>query len=203
MKNLLSITALALALLPTVGEAQTPIQSQSFPGNYILSGAQISTNVDPSFTVASLSFNALGGQYSFNIPTNISLIGIGGPNGGGTYSGVAEIPIYGFSVQCLPYNSTIATLAPPGYPYNPETTGIGGGTIQFAEVKQTSGAAVVIGNLVLPPSPHGGPYVDAAVLRLPAAYIPTLGSFITANITVLSGSVSDQYQSCYINAQLE
>jgi hypothetical protein len=206
MKKFLSLAAIALlctVIPPRPCFAQTAIQSQTVQGNYITTGAQIGVNVDPIVATAIFDFSATGTYFVNNIPTNIQLLGIGGPNGSGTYSGIAEIPIQGFSVQCMPYNATLAAAPPPTYPYTTETDGIGGGTLTFEEIKQTTGAAVVIGSLVLPPSPHGGPYVDYATVALAKPYIPTAGSMITANITAISGSVINQYSICYMNVTLQ
>jgi hypothetical protein len=201
MKNLLSIATLVLALLPTVGEAQTPIQATNTVGNSINNGAQISTNTYPILTVY-YGLNP-GDQepFGYYMPTNQFLTGIGGPGATGTYSGLAEIAMFGFSIECIPYNPTLAATPPGYYPYTTETNGVAGFTVTIAEAKLT-GPLVTIGTLVLPTSPHGGPYVNTATVTLPVSYVPTLGSNILVWVSAFNTTPTEFYQGCSVQAIL-
>ena len=206
MKKLSAFLALVLGILPVVVSADTCQHTATTSGNTLNQGAVEASNLNPAFTgyFPPMSFQALEtSNFVFTILTNLSLLGAL-VNPGINSSGYAAIPISGFSIQCAPYNATLATAGGAGYPYNVETTGIGGGTVTFTEFKPTTGAGVVVGTLVLPPSPHGGPYINYATSTLTTPYIPTLGSTIDARVTALSGSVASatQYADCTTTAVL-
>jgi hypothetical protein len=212
MKLRIALLASLLTVLPTVGMAQTPVQVITTQGNYNYTGSLTATNLNPLFTyiqAGGLGINFSAGtptaQFTFVIPNAQQLVGIGGPNNAqGTYSGIAEIQISGFSVDCVNYNPTMAAAAPGFYGYYPyvtETNGIAGGTVTVEEVPPT-GVPIIIGSVIFPTSPHGGPYVNMASVTLPAVYTPTLGSSITAWVSAVNPTPTEAYSDCSIQAIL-
>jgi hypothetical protein len=172
-------------------------------GNSANTGAITATNLNPYFISSATPFtfspDTVGTVLNYTIQTNLSLLGaIVNPSANVT--GFATIGITGFSIQCVPYNSALLTI--PSYPYTAETNGIAGGTVTFHEYKPT-GAAVVVGTLVLPTSPHGGPYINTVSTRLSSPYIPTAGSTFDAALTSANPTPSNYYQGCTLQATLQ
>jgi hypothetical protein len=214
MKLRTALFASLLTALPTVGMAQTPVQVITTQGNSNYTGSLTATNLNPLFTLTSpgnspLGINFSAGnttvQFNYVMPNAQQLVGIGGPNNAqGTYSGIAEIQISGFSVDCVNYNPTMAAAAPGfygNYPYVTETNGIAGGTVTVEEVPPT-GVPIIIGSVIFPTSPHGGPYVNMASVTLPAVYTPTLGSSLTAWVSAVDPTPTEAYSDCSIQAIL-
>lgn len=212
MKKLLSVAALALlctVVPPTPGFAD-PAQSTTVTGNTINQGAVTAYNLNPAFvgfsgtTGTIQAFTAAGlsnGPFLFNLSTDQSFNALL-QNPPLNTTGDAKILIRGFSVACAPYNPVIAAAPPGNYPYVTETNGIAGGTITVEEFKLV-GAVVTVGTLVLPTSPHGGPYVDTATSVLPAPYTPTAGSVFTAFVSAFNPTPSQGYQNCNVTAVLQ
>lgn len=203
MKSLISIATLTLALLP-IASAADPAQSTTVTGNTINQGAVTAYNLNPAFVSPSspnlMAFcNSCGGTtYPYYLQTNQSLNALL-QNPGKNSTGDAKILVIGFNVSCYPFNP--ANLA-NFYPYGPDTNGIAGGTITVTENKLV-GPDVTVGTVVLPSSPHGGPYVNTATSTLAAPYTPTAGSTFAAQITSYDTGPSQGYQDCTVTAVLE
>ena len=203
MKSLISIATLTLALLP-IASAADPAQSTTLIGNTINLGAVTAYNLNPAFvspdtpnTMAFCEYCA-GVTYPFYLQTNQSLNALL-QNPGVNSTGDAKILIIGFNVSCYAFNpANLSTF----YPYNPDTNGIAGGTITVTENKLV-GPDVTVGTVVLPSSPHGGPYVNTATSTLAAPYTPTAGSNFAALITSYDHGPSQGYLYCTVTAVLQ
>jgi hypothetical protein len=202
MRNLISLAALALALLPTAVVADTVQNTNTYVGNASYTGSLTAQNLNAQFqstggSAGQLDFSTGNSNiYPFTnvLWTNPSLLGaiVNKPINS---TGWAALPIYGFAIQCAPYNPVFVTGA-SGYPYTVETNGIAGGTITFHEYKTIAAAGVVVGTLTLPSSPHGGPYINYASSTLAAPYTPTFGSMFDAQVTTINPGPSQGYQFC-------
>lgn len=205
------ISVAALTVLAVAMMADTCQNTGTTVGNTANTGAQTASNLNPQFTYIGTTTSGYFGfgsapfptnPLAYNIQTNQSLQGAL-VNPGVTSTGFALLPIYGFSIQCIPYNSTLATTPPgPNYPYTVETNGIAGGTVTVTEYKLI-GAGVNVGTVVLPTSPHGGPYVDMATSTLAAAYTPTAGSTFSAYITTNNATPTNGYTGCIVTTILQ
>lgn len=101
------------------------------------------------------------------------------------------------SVVCLPYNTT--DTGGSNTWYNPlDSTGLGGGTINFAVASSTYPitAPHVIGSVVLPSSPQGGPWVSAVTTALGSPYIVGQSDSIVTSVTSTSTTASQTLYSC-------
>lgn len=200
MKKLLTLATLALVLFPIAAEAAAGAVVGDIVENPTFTGFVTATNLNPFFFSINGDFNFVASapstiQYAFRLNTNLQLLGIGNS------SGVSEIPILGFTLQCAPYNPVIAAVQPGDYPYFTKTNGIAGGTVTFHEYKLT-GAIVTVGTIVLPTSPHGGPYVNSVTSTLATPYIPTFGSTFDAQVTTIDPTPSQGYSICGVQATL-
>lgn len=206
MKKLASLI-LALGLTASSVLADEPCQKTTTTGNTAFTGFVTATNLNPAFEYLSGSgpFNFFAGgsstqAFSYLLSTNIRLEGTA-VNTIGASPTFALAQIYGFSVQCAPYNPVLAATPPYNYPYTTETNGVSGGTITVHEYKLV-GSTSTVGTVVLPNSPHGGPYVNTATSTLLAPYTPTSGSMFDAQVTA-EGSDSQYYQFCVVTAVLQ
>jgi hypothetical protein len=209
MRNLISLAALTLALLPTAVVADTVQNNSTYVGNAAYTGSLTASNLNPVFftdqtggaTYMSFGTNPSTSPYEFVIFTNPSLQGavVNKPINS---TGWATLSIYGFAIQCAGYNATLAATPPGYYPYTTETNGIAGGVITFHEYKAT-GAAITIGTLALPSSPHGGPYINYASSTLATPYIPTFGSVLDVVVTTINPGPSQGYQYCVVTPTLQ
>jgi len=203
MKLRTALLASILAALPT-SIAADPAQSTTVTGNTINQGAVTAYNLNPAFispfTPNLMAFcNSCGGvNFPFYLQTNQSLNALL-QNPGVTSTGDAKILVRGFNVSCYPFNPANLSAF---YPYNPDTNGIAGGTVTITENKLV-GADVTVGTVVLPSSPHGGPYVNTATSVLAAPYTPTAGSNFAAQITSFNAGPSQGYQDCTVTAVLQ
>lgn len=179
-------------------------QSNTNTGNTVTQGAVTATNLNPVFLGATgeqLNMGSMGYEnFEYLVYTNQSLIAAPVQPKVGVY---ALIPITGFALQCLPYIPALASTT--GYPYftengGPETTGVYGNTLTFTEFKLV-GSPVTIGTLTLPNSPHNGPYVNTASVKLANPYTPTSGSVIGISEPSVPGVYS--YQNCLVSAVLQ
>jgi hypothetical protein len=202
----LAALILALGLTTSSVMADTCQHTVASTGNTITTGSVEASNLNPVFAnvgLASGPFAFISGESSgtafyWTMATNLVLQGTVVNTFNGS-TGFAGIPIGGFSVECQPYNANFIGVG--GYQYTTETNGIAGGTITFSEYKPT-GAAVVIGTLVLPTSPHGGPYVNTATSVLANPYTPTSGSIIGAQVTTLNTTPTNGYSGCQVTTNL-
>jgi hypothetical protein len=202
MKLQIALLASLLTVLP-VASAADPAQSTTVAGNTINLGAVTAYNLNPAFVspdspnVMAFCNDCGGTTYPFYLQTNQSLNALL-QNPGVNSTGDAKILIIGFNVSCYPFNpANLATF----YPYGPDTNGIAGGTITVTENKLV-GPDVTVGTVVLPSSPHGGPYVNTATSTLAAPYTPTAGSNFAAQITSYDHGPSQGYADCTVTAVL-
>jgi len=202
-KKLSAFLACILCLAPLPVMADNPHGQFSTVGNYAFTGYITAINLNPVFMnkvggTSALSFGFLSSAYNYEIETNQSLLALAtNPQPGF----LALIGIKGFSISCLPWNPSL--VGAPGNPYNtPETNGVGGGTVTIHEYKPT-GAAVIVGTVVLPTSPHNGPYVNTATSVLHEPYAPTAGSVFDAQVTFADLVPSQAYQQCDVTAVLQ
>jgi len=206
MKKLSALIALLLGLLPTASfaDASEAGQKQTLTGNVALTGSLTAKNLNPVFVNTlssvyntSLNFGGGGSAFNFNIYTNESLLASTlDPNS----TSLSFIQITGFSIQCMPFNPALAGHANYPYPFA-ETNGIGGGTVTVTEYKSDS--VTVVGNLVLPTSPHNGPYINKASVKLNNPYTPTSGSVFNADITVADPVPTMDWGQCVVTALLQ
>jgi len=195
-----SVLALStiLVLAPICSLADNDGQKVTNPTSTAYTGFVTAINLNPAFTgyTPSINFVAGGsGAYTLTLQTNQSLIAA--PITTGTNS---FISIKGFSIECLPYNP--ALVGSTGYLYSAESNGVAGGTVTIHEYKP-SGAAVTVGTVVLPTSPHNGPYVNTAVSTLISPYVPTTGSVFDAYVTSFNATPTVQYNNCVVTATLQ
>lgn len=93
----------------------------------------------------------------------------------GTYTGPGALPV-GFvighvNVTGAAYNTTDATAG--NIPYTPlNSDGLGGGTITFGIINATNffASPLVLGTVVLPTSPQGGPWVTSVTSTVSSPY---------------------------------
>lgn len=207
MKRLVSAFLSAIfALVPVVSFADSTqgAQKLTVSGNNAIQGSLTATNLNPIFVslISGEQIRMAGngnGPFEFVINTNQSLLAAPAPGA----AGPVFVQITGFAIQCLPYIPALASTT--GYPYftaqgGPETAGVFGGIITFTEYKRT-GSPVTIGTLTLPDSPHNGPYINTASVRLSSPYTPFTGSVIGAYI--LSPTSSYDYMDCIVSATLQ
>jgi hypothetical protein len=196
MKKLSALLVFLLGLLPTTAAmADTePCQKNTNTGNVSNVGAVTALNLNPVFTgyTPSVSFcSGCGGTspMTLTMQTDISLKA----EPVLVNSNFAAIQITGFAIQCATINSPI---------YGGETNGVAGGTVTIHEYKPT-GSPVVVGTVVLPSSPHNGPYVNFASSKLNTPYTPTKDSTFDAQITSFNAVPSVAYGLCEISALLQ
>lgn len=202
MKKLSAFLALILGVLPVSAMADSTEAGQkaTLSGNNAFTGSVTATNLNPVFLAAPnlgpLSFNSayVNQPFTYMLQTNQSFLAASVNPGPGI---VALVQITGFAMECTPYNPALIGIM--NYPYIAENTGVGGGTITFTEYKVV-GAPVVIGTLVMPASPHSGPYRNIVDHKLAAPYTLTSQSQVSATVTALSGPVDVQYSGCSMTA---
>jgi hypothetical protein len=203
----LAALILALGLTTSSVMADTCQHTVASTGNTITTGSIEATNLNPQFLGVSAGapwINFSGGTtptapFAFEMNTNNVLLGTI-VNQFSNSTGYAAIPISGFTLSCIPFNAAYIPT-PASYPYTADTNGIGGGILTFAEYKPT-GAAITIGTLSMPNSPHNGPYVNSASVTLNNPYTPTQGSVITVFVSTVNAGFSQGYQQCMATANL-
>jgi hypothetical protein len=175
-----AVLAVTLALPPVCASALT-----------ILSGVNLApiffaVGLTPPFSFNPASYPSTPFQYETNPIIPVS----------GTFN---VYPILGFSMVCVPYNTT--AIGTTNYPYVTEDNGISGGTVTIIETKSNNTTATV-DTFTMPDSPHGGPYINYASSHLGSPYIATAGSTFSAYISALSGASDQGWASCVVSTQL-
>ena len=216
MKKLSALLALLLGLLtgPALAQPGPAVQGVTNNGNFINQGALTASNLNPVFTSVGGSCGNSGdyfcftspeinNPFAFNINTNTFLLGTQTNTSNGSpivNNNAAEIVVFGLRVICLPYNANFLTLT--SYPYTAETNGIAGGVVTIAEYPPT-GPSTVVGTVIVPNSPHGGPYLNRFVTTLPTSYVPTYGSVFSAWVSSYNAGPSQAYQECTVSLDLQ
>jgi hypothetical protein len=209
-KKLSTLLALIFCLAPLPVMADNPHQAQgvTVKGNNFFQGAVTATNLNPKFEVNAqatqngpfdfVDLTAATIAMVYTMSTNADLVAL--PTTQTNPPTFAALQLTGFEIECSPYNP--AFVPNNAYPYFIESNGIAGGTVTFSEYNST-GPAVVIGTLVMPSSPHNGPYINTAQVTLNSLYTPTSGSIIDAHITSIDAGHSQGYSNCVVTAVLQ
>ena len=155
----------------------------------------------PSITVPFTQLGGSGGNFNFG-----NSLAINNPE---AYAINSDSQLNGneitaLSVECLAYNTYQTSL---GTVYNTETNGINGGTVTVEEIATNDTAPggvssispTVIGTVVIPTAPHGGPYVNSVTTSLNNDYVPAAGSTITAYISSHSTTASQYWSNCTVS----
>jgi hypothetical protein len=174
-----AVLALALGILPIEVGATSTLSGVN------LAPVFLATGVVPNFSFNSYSYPNTPFLYETN-----PIIPIVGSN---------VYPILGFSIVCVPYNTSV--VGNTNYPYVTEDNGISGGTVTIVETKSNNTTAIV-DTFTMPDSPHGGPYINYATSTLGSPYTATAGSTISAYISALSGASDQGWASCVVTTQL-
>jgi hypothetical protein len=175
-----TVLALALGLAPVVVSAAPTLTGVNLAPVFFAIG------VAPQFSFNSYSYPNTPFMYETNpiIP----------------FAGSFDVyPILGFSIVCVPYNTSV--LGNTNYPYVAEDNGISGGIVTVVETKSDN-TTVTIDTFVMPDSPHNGPYVNYTSSLLGSPYIATAGSTISAYISSVSGSSDQGWASCVVSTTL-
>ena len=181
MRKIVSaILAVTLALSPVCASALSTLSGVNLAPIFFAVG------LTPPFSFNPASYPSTPFQYETNpiIPVT------------GTFN---VYPILGFSMVCVPYNTT--SIGVTNYPYVTEDNGISGGTVTVIETKSNN-TTVTIANFTMPDSPHGGPYINYVSYTLATPYTATAGSTLSAYISHLSGASDQGWGSCVVSTIL-